>query len=142
MIQRIQTIWLLLAILSASIAFFLPFAVEFSSAIDTTVVEGEGLNAINNILATILIGDIIVCGFIGIGTFKKRKIQKAFCVIVSLLSAVCIAYMIYAAEFEEGVQRKISFGVIAPILSFVFGILAFNGVRKDDKLVKSLDRLR
>lgn len=141
MIQRIQTVWLLLAALTASIAFFVPFAIEFISEMDTTEVAGTGMNAVNNILVLILIADIILCALIAIFTFKNRKVQKAFCVIIILLSIVCAGFMVYTAEFET-TNRTIRLGVIAPVLSFIFGFFALSGVRKDDKLVKNLDRLR
>lgn len=141
MIQRIQTIWLLLAVASASTAFFIPFALEYVSNVDTTTVQDIQLNAKNDTLTLILIADIILCALIAIVSYKNRKVQKAFCVIVSLLSVLCIGYMVYTAEFANA-PRTLRLGVIAPVLSLVFGILAFNGVRKDDKLVKNLDRLR
>lgn len=130
-----------MAALSAGLAFFLPFALEFQSAVDTAFVNSKEINATNNVLVLISIADIILCSFIAIFSFKNRKIQKVFSLIVVLLSAMCIAYMFFVAELQEE-NMTIRLGIIAPLLSLIFGILGFNGIRKDDKLVKDLDRLR
>ncbi len=141
MIQRIQTVWLFLAAVCASLAFFVPFGTEFTSEINTENVQGIGMNAINNIVVLIIVADIILCAFIAIFSFKNRKVQKAFCLIIVLLSLACIGFMIYLTEMKAE-NTSIRLGIIAPILSLVFGVLALNGVRKDDKLIKNLDRLR
>lgn len=141
MIQRIQSIWLLLAAICASLAFFIPFGTEFVSELNTKTVLGEGMNAKNNTVVLIIIADIILCALIAIFSYKNRKVQKAFCMIIIILSLACIGFMIYTAEFAVE-NTSVRLGIITPILSLVFAILALQGVRKDDKLVKNLDRLR
>ena len=141
MIQRIQTVWLLLVIISASVAFVLPFGTEFVSAMDTTAVAGEPMTALTNSIVLFIIADIILSAFIAIFTFKNRKTQKVFCILIILMSIVCAEFMDYTTLFE-GENRSLGLGIIAPALSFVFSILAFSGIQKDDKLVKNLDRLR
>ncbi len=141
MIQRIQTVWLFLAAICASLAFFIPFGTEFISELNTKVVVGEGMNAINNTAVLIIIADIILCAFIAIFSYKNRKVQKAFCLIIILLSIACIGFMVYTTEFQvENTSTRL--GILAPLFSLIFSFLALRGVRKDDKLVKNLDRLR
>ena len=141
MIQRIQTVWLLLVIISACIAFFLPFGTEFVSAIDSTAVAGKAMNALNNTIVLFLIADIIICAIIAIFTFKNRKTQKIFCILIILMSIVNAAFIIFTTTFEAE-NKILGFGIIAPLLTFIFAILAFRSIQKDDKLVKNLDRLR
>ena len=141
MIQRIQTVWLLLAAICAGLSFFIPFGLEFVSDMGTESVEGVGMNAQNNTLVLIIMADIILCSLIAIFSYKNRKVQKAFALIVILLSLAAMGYMVYAAEFAKE-NTSIRLGIISPILSMIFGFLGLNGIRKDDKLVKSLDRLR
>jgi len=79
--------------------------------------------------------------------FKNRKRQKSF-VLLSLLSAVAfIAFSLMRIEdFKSSAPAPLNGsyqpGIVVVVAVMVLLILAFKGIRKDDKLVKSMDRLR
>lgn len=141
MIQRIQTLWLLLCAICASLAFTLPFGISFVSEIGTESVAGEPMNALTDKLVAIFTINIIICSLLAIASFKKRNIQKLLTIIAILHAVIGLAYMIYAATFQTD-STSLSYGVVMPFLALVFASLALKGIHKDDKLVKNLDRLR
>jgi hypothetical protein len=97
------------------------------------------LNAGSTFFLIILTGASILFSLIAIFLFKDRKIQLKLS-IAGLLTAIIII-VIYFMEI-----RKLP-GVIALSSIFVFVIpicyiMAARGIWKDEKLVKSLDKLR
>lgn len=88
---------------------------------------------------------ICILSFAAIFLFKKRKIQLTLTVSIILLTILLIGLMLFYAFWTAGkYQEKLvpGFKMFIPLLMFVFGILAYRGIRKDENLVKSYDRLR
>jgi len=141
MIQRIQSVWLLLAAVCAGLTFFVPFGTEFVSALDTRQVNADGMNAHTNPVVLIITLCMIASALLNIFVYKKRKIQKYVTAVLILQGLLCVAYMVYATEFQHE-NTSIRFGIVAPVLSIIFASLAYKGISNDDKLVKNLDRLR
>jgi uncharacterized membrane protein len=138
MIQRIQSIWLLLAAVFAFLTFKLPF---YQGAIlqATNNVKPE-VDAQSTIWLTIVAALTGALAFINIFFFNNRKLQLRICVFGIILSAVLVALcFVEMTKFTNGslaLSCVIYFAIIA------FYILALNGIRKDEKLIKSMDRLR
>jgi len=139
MVQRIQTVWLFLAALCAAFTFKFPFYTGNKIPISLTG-EQQKLVASSNFLLLIFTAVLIAGTFIIIFLYKNRKQQLWFTIAASALSVINI--IIYFTELKNFVSGTIS---LTSILSFVipiFLLLAANGIWKDEKLVKSLDRLR
>jgi hypothetical protein len=138
MIQRIQSIWLLLAAAAA----FLTLRFSFYSGIliNDTGREITPLTAQSNVLLTILTAGVGLASLIAIFLYKNRKLQLRLVLIALLVSLANIAlYFMEIRKYAEGnVTLAAAFAFAVP----VFLALAWRGIRKDEKLVKSLDRLR
>ena len=137
MIQRIQSIWLLLAAVFAFLTFKLPF---YQGAIlQTTNVKPE-VDAQSTIWLTIAAALTGALAFINIFFFGNRRLQLRICIFGIILSivliALCFVEMTRFANGSIALSSIIYFAIIA------FYVLALNGIRKDDKLIKSMDRLR
>jgi hypothetical protein len=78
--------------------------------------------------------------------FKNRNLQKRLCFIAIILigSSFLSAFFAAAANVTTikviGVAYK--WGLSLPLISIVFTFLALNGINKDEKLIRSADRLR
>lgn len=77
--------------------------------------------------------------------FKNRRLQMRLCILIIFLLIVLETvglYMVYhiKSDMNPIFYRKIA--IIFPILGIVFTYLAFRGIKKDDQLVKSYERLR
>ncbi|HLO79736.1 MAG TPA: DUF4293 domain-containing protein [Chitinophagaceae bacterium] len=141
MIQRIQSVWLLLAGVAGLLTYQLPLW-------NGTLQDGSVKNFIGpeNLLLFASIIATCLLGFITIFLYKNRKTQKNLAIIGLLLSLGIIALEVYLVnDFKTTQNFKESawkFGAIMPGLMVIFFFLAYQGIRSDEKMIKSLDRLR
>jgi len=145
MIQRIQTIFLLLA----ALAFFSLFGLDFlSSNVDTKYfLEDKFFDIQDHIALTVLAALGGALALATIFLFKNRPLQMRFGYLVMLLSIAlpAVAAILFYQEWSgisNTAKLTLQLGLAAPPLALVFSILANRFIRKDEKLVKSMDRLR
>jgi hypothetical protein len=107
---------------------------------------GQGLELIEKLLPlSVLIILIPVLSFITIFLFKNRKIQLwlALSLIILICGFIVVSfYYSWLIKTEYGAEIVPGFKMVIPVLILIFAILAYRGIRKDDNLVKSYDRLR
>jgi uncharacterized membrane protein len=147
MIQRIQSVWLLLAAICCSGLFFfnLYSAQQLVNGTDTLV--HMRVNGPNEFLLMLLAIAIIILPLFAIFRFNNRKQQKSIVVlnIVAVLSFIAVLLM-HIANYNHQTPAPLNgaYGIasVLPAFSFVFLLLALKGINKDDKLIKSVDRLR
>jgi Domain of unknown function (DUF4293) len=141
MLQRIQTVWLLLAAAAA----FLTLKLSFYSG--NIMINNEKLfrhlsatmeNV--NILLTILSVAVGIAALIIIFMFKDRKMQMRLLIITIILSLLNI--YLYFNESKKFVEGRLDWSCIFVFIIPIFLILAARGIYKDEKLIKSMDRLR
>ena len=136
MIQRIQSLWLLLA----SACVFATFKFPYYSGTNAKGIEPYELNAAENfllIITTIAVGGLAL---INIFLFKKRALQLWLCILGILMEALLIfLYWREVQTFTKGVYSLTS--ILHGIIVFLFFIAAKN-INKDEKLIKESDRLR
>jgi uncharacterized membrane protein YfhO len=98
------------------------------------------LDAGSQIWIMILTGIVIILCFIAIFLYKNRKRQLTLTVINCILSIVLIVvYFLEIQKFEKGI---ISLSCLFTLAIPLFLFLAARGIWRDEKLIKSLDRLR
>ena len=136
MIQRIQTLWLLLAAACAFAGF--KFSYYSGTKINDTALHE--LNATSTLLLMITTIAVGVLALITIFLYKKRQLQLRLCVLGILLEAVLIfLYYRETTTFTLGTYSLTSILHSIIVLAFV---LAARGINKDEKLIKTSDRLR
>lgn len=144
MIQRIQSVFLLLS----SGAFWTEFALPFA----TSDVASPGVlsDMVYNIqdspilLALTVIGGLATLAAIFL--FNNRSLQKRLSyvgVVIAILLPLVAFLLIYNERTGEalGVIND-GLGIYPPLVALIFAVLAGRAIGKDDKLVKSMDRLR
>jgi uncharacterized membrane-anchored protein len=140
MIQRIQSVWLLLAAAAAFASLQLPFYSGY--LIDDQVKSLKYLTAQSNLLLLILTAGVGLASLVAIFLYKNRKQQSRITLVALLVSIVnLVLYFLQVQKFVPG-QGNFSLSAIFAIITPIFLFLAMRGIRKDEKLVKSLDRLR
>ena len=158
MIQRIQTVFLALVVLLGVAASFFPilkFIGMDSSALmnlyKTTVVENSDIILTKNMGVGAIQGIVQLVALAAIFLFKNRSLQIKIGKLIILLIAFQIAAIVMYSDTvksvliaSEGNEPAISFelGAIIPLLSLICTYLAIHFIKKDDKLVRSADRLR
>jgi len=137
MLQRIQTIWLLLAGVAAFLTLKLPFYAS-AEQVNLQYAELNGLNA--GLLVSVVTIAIGIIALISIGLYKTRTIQLRLCVVGILMEALLIfLYFRQTTAFIKGTPSVYSILHMCIVLFFV---LAARGINNDEKLVKGSDRLR
>ena len=140
MIQRIQSIWLLLAsictVLTVKLSFYTGNKLDAITKTKTFV----QLNAQSDMVLTVLVGFILAACLIAIFLFKDRKRQLLVTGITALVAIINI--IIYISETRSFVEGQYSITSTITFLVPLFLLLAARAIWKDEQLVKSADRLR
>ncbi|MFI3321595.1 MAG: DUF4293 domain-containing protein [Rikenellaceae bacterium] len=165
MIQRLQTIYLLVTISLLSVMSFVPFAkvatndgelilkpflISESGSAQASLSAVVGLTYLSAIAFLAMLVAIFT-----IFKFKNRILQIKLCFINMVLFFGLQAFTLYsmykASSFIEGMNSQISgysaginFSLVAilPFVAVVFTYLAYRGIIKDENLIKSLNRIR
>ena len=141
MIQRVQSIWLLLAALCAFITYKMVLYIgTLPDGTERRLVLGDNF---------LLVGCIIALGalsLISIFLFRNRKAQLRFTILTMVLTIgfLFLEYLTIETFKRDNVITTGSYQVAAllPVVMVILLIFAARGIYKDQKLVKSLDRLR
>ncbi len=155
MLQRIQTIFLILAILATGTLLTNPLELASVDG-DLSVLKSQPqhmlddgvFHATDHILLLILVGLGMALALIAIFQFRRRDRQVTivqFALIANLLIillATLFFYQDYTNLTVGNYLFEIGYGVLAPIFSVILCALAIRYIRKDDSLVRSMDRLR
>jgi Domain of unknown function (DUF4293) len=136
MLQRIQSVWLLLAAISA----FLTVKLSFFSGNMTVPGQLTHLTATSNILILILTVGMVSAIVIDIFLYKNRKLQLRIAVVVLLISLLNI--FLYYKQTQKFAEGNPDLTALVALAIPVFLIFALRGIYKDERLVKSLNRLR
>ena len=151
MIQRIQSIYLLLVVLCLALTFLFPFA-EYL-ALDSVYifnVFGLDIDGSNPIKFPYYVSIALSIGlsFFTISRFKNRALQMKlgrFNYLIILLTIILSFVNIRTILdlFPEGnVVINYGVGLFMPVAALVFLFLANRSIKADEKLIKSIDRIR
>jgi len=137
MIQRIQTIYLLLAFVATGV---LPFLFPL-----WTLSDGKKLYFMANQGYAVLLGLSTSLSILSILFYKKRQHQFVIGRLNIILNLILLGLFVYHSLNLSGetvfVSKK-GIGMFLPIFSIVLLVLANKAIKKDEDLVKSVDRLR
>ena len=147
-IQRIQSVYLLIAVILMVVFAFVP-ALTFELA-DKTVLYGAletgraGNLHINPLLITLIIL-ISLLAFIDIFLFKNLQRQMTVCfvdIIIGLAMLVAIGIQAFVVGNREGWTVSWQWYVLLPVLSIIFLMMAHKAMSRDKKKLLDADRLR
>ena len=142
MIQRIQSIYLLIVIfLSIGAPFFLKLWVEADNE-----VFAFDLFAYESILYKLVPISFIISALLALITiFRYNDRQQQFVLgrIIILINLFLLGILIYLSLNIPGeIFSEKGIGMFIPSIVILFSVLANKAIRKDENLVKSVDRLR
>jgi predicted small integral membrane protein len=145
MIQRIQSLFLLVS----SASFFSLFGFPFASSDELTeaFLSDQVYDVQDHIVILIL---TIAGGLLALGAiflFKNRKLQlriSYLTLVITILLPLVVIFLFYSEATKNylNVQIDDRLGIYMPVIGLIFTLLAIRFIRKDDKIVKSMDRLR
>lgn len=155
MIQRIQTIYLILTtilaglFLTGNISGFInkegPEYIMNIRGIYEVSVDNNQLLIDKTIIFLLVSSGIPAISLITIFLFKNRKMQLKFTLSLVILDLFVIAAIIYygilyVSRYTGTIIPE--FRIFIPLINLILLILAYRGIRKDENLVRSYDRLR
>jgi len=152
MIQRIQSLYLLLITALLIAVLFLPFGVfqtpdttyEYTAFSIKQAAVGSlyampvwALAVISVVSATL--------AFVTIFFYKKRKVQIRLCfwdLLLMVLFYFAYAIFLVAAMKDLNASLAVGYGLFFPLIAIILDYLTVLAIRKDEALVKSWDRIR
>ena len=139
MLQRIQTIYLILAaVITGVLPFIFPL---WKEQVGTEIVDFYFMKEMSYVA---LFGLSTALSVVSIISFKKRQNQFVIGrlnIILNLILLGLFVYRLLTLSGETTVSEK-GIGMFLPIVAIVFLVLANKAIKKDEDLVKSVDRLR
>jgi hypothetical protein len=138
MIQRIQSVYLFFAFVASAV---LPFVFYLWIENDA---KGTKVFFMQNIVYTVLFGLSSTLAILSIMTYKKRQQQFVMNRLNMILNLILLGLFVYRTlnlSGETTVSEK-GIGMFLPVLSIFLLVLANRAIKKDEDLVKSVDRLR
>ena len=150
MIQRKQTLWLLLTLVFAAFTFRFPFFTGIGNDMNQGITDisttPELLNAgklygMSNLVLLLVTAAIMVIAAVSIFLYKDRKKQLMLYYVNLALSFVLI-FLYFYYRSSEYIGGTIAIYSVFTFLIPVFIILAIRGINTDINLLKSVDRLR
>ncbi len=136
MLQRIQTIYLLLvSVISVALCLYIPYGLDEN---------GGALYGKDDLYVMGLSMASAILSLIAIFLFKNRKLQFVLGRIIIILNFILLGVFVYWSLTVSG-ETKVSekgIGMLIPIISIVLLVMANKAIKKDENLVKSVDRLR
>ena len=162
MIQRIQTVYLLVVAILMTMTVLMPLATLSHENYGDVVLYAFGPTGVPESAGTfdsyvpLLLGCLLILPtllpIVIIFLFKKRMVQLRLCASEIVLLIGSLAFIgIYCYRLHSGLEEAmdgidwkftLDFASILPIISIILVCLAFRGIAKDEALVRSLDRIR
>lgn len=152
MIQRIQSIYLLVASILLATLFAYPLAELLSSDGQLFIYNFNGISIENEeglylltVPPIILLSILVGISFISIFLYKKRVVQmrlNSFNIIL-MLGYLGLNYY-YIQNFSKQLDGVVSYQIAAvfPFIAAILTYLAIRAIGKDEALIRSMDRIR
>jgi peptidoglycan/LPS O-acetylase OafA/YrhL len=147
MIQRIQSIFLLIASACSFALFGFPFASVDKIVENSALFSNDTVYNLSDNMALLII--YVLAGLLALGAiflFKNRNQQKTVARVAAVFNLIgivlAIVFFVKDSVMDSGVTPNDGIGLYTPIVSFVLILLAVRAIGKDEALVRGMDRLR
>lgn len=170
MIQRVQSIWLLLAALTI-LSLLIVSSLSAASVQENFILYGFGIKSfastadVSSSSCELLLSglkvpasgvttnyniplfiSVVLAGLINIVNifnFRNRKLQVR---IILLNIILILGLSFWLSKIITSIPNvnavNVEIGIAVPLVAIIFNLLAMRGIKKDEKLIKSADRLR
>lgn len=142
MIQRIQSIYLLLSVMfsTSSVFVFNPWKMSENRAYALDLLTHQvfflRLITVFSILSALI-------AFLSIFQYKKRKLQVLLVRSIIIINLFLVGLSVYLfLDIKGEISFWMCIGIFTPTVLIVLSLMAKKAITKDEDLVKSIDRLR
>lgn len=136
-IQRIQTLMLLIAVAFMVLFCCTPFA--------TAVAESQPTTLFLKDAPAFLVLNIVIAALLFITIFKFKNLRQQMRLTVLALVLICASMVTSGFILTVGMpgaKPVLLGGIFLPVFALIFGLLALRGMKHDHKLLSGMDRLR
>jgi hypothetical protein len=147
MIQRIQTLYLLISAILIGLLFLMPFAeIAKDGVILLFNFKGIILDSAlkeNGIVISILMVIIFALQGFAVMSYKKRvrQIQIIVYTIFVMFGLLGLFFFFTYYSYRDA-QISYKIGMVFPLIAIILDYLAIRAIRKDEALIRSIDRIR
>ena len=151
MLQRIQTLYLIIASFIVAALLKIPL-MSLKTDTEILILHYRGLfdfatkeYITTNLVGIILFVFIVFIPLIAIFLFKNRKLQMKLCnygIIFNVLFLIDMAYYVFEAQSQVKLSLHSELGLLLPVISIILLFLAKINIKKDEDLIRSVDRIR
>ena len=155
MIQRAQSVYLLSVSVLMIFMIVLPVAEIAIKGGEILIYHNYGLKSysaenakiiFSTFPVTILTCVIALISFINIFLYNNRNLQMRFCIynMILLIGLVVLIYFYYTVMRKrlDILNHTFKIAIVFPIISAILTLLSLKGIRRDEALVRSCERLR
>ncbi len=155
MIQRAQSVYLLSVSVLMIFIIVLPVAEIAIKGGEIVIYHNYGLKSysaenakiiFSTFPVTILTCVIALISFINIFLYNNRNLQMRFCIynMILLIGLVVLIYFYYTVMRKrlDILNHTFKIAIVFPIISAILTLLSLKGIRRDEALVRSCERLR
>ena len=147
MIQRIQSIFLLIASACSFALFGFPFASVDKTVENSALFSNDTLYNLSDNMILLIV--YVLAGLLAFGAiflFKNRNQQKTVARVAAVFNLIgivlAIVFFVKYSVMDSGVTPNDGFGLYTPVIGFILILLAVRAIGKDEALVRGMDRLR
>lgn len=146
MIQRIQTIFLLLSAGAFGSLLTLPLAVANKPVVSSLYLEDAKVMAAEFPFGLLFVALGALAQIVAIFLFRNRNLQGRVTLLASTQAFIFLGLLTGGRWLTEtlppGNALLPHWGALTLILGLLFSVLAYLGIARDEKTVRSMDRLR
>ena len=148
MLQRIQSLYLLIATGSVGLMLAFPFLTSNEEVTGSKLLSDQVFDFNDHVAIPIIFGIVALISLISIFLFKNRKLQLTLTALSLILIILGVGFLGFLCGADFGNHSDIiaklqpAVGISAPFLMILFIGLARGGIKKDEALVRSANRLR
>jgi len=144
MIQRIQSLYLLLVVVVSAILTQFLSLWKWKETVSYYI--NDAFSQSNKLVLSITIAfyAVAIMAVVSLFLFKNRKLQFVFNrlnILINLFLVGAIVFLLLTLSGENQISEK-GIGSFLPIINIVLLVLANKATKKDEELVKSVDRIR
>lgn len=147
MIQRKQTLFLLIAFvltvvcMSMQVATLSADGIVFAEVYNLWIANGQGQHSMANwpMMALLLVASLL--SLVIVFQYRKRKLQALLCLLLMLLYVAWYVLLAVLPQWRGG-ELALCWPSVLPMVCVILTFMARKGVLADEKLVRSLDRIR
>ncbi len=139
MFQRKQSLFLIISLVIGIVSLFVPFGGNETHSLTAFSVAGDGVFEGNPIFGGLglVLGMLIYA--IALIQFSNRKRQMTLIKVGSLFMTLGVFYSIYLISMNK---LDVNYLIALPFVAEFLAAVASNFIKKDEDLIKSVDRIR